>query len=76
MEALTKKIFAVIFYAIISVFMTALFIVTLTQGIMIQISTGESILAFIHYSSALLSLVAAYLIYLRTKKITGILSGQ
>jgi len=75
METLTKKIFAVVFYASISVLMTALFIVTLTQGVVIQISTGESILAFIHYSSALLSLVAAYFIYLRAKKITIILSG-
>lgn len=74
MEKLTEKIFSMLFYSLVSILLTALFIVTLTQGAMIQITFGDSARAFLHYLSAVMSLVAAYIVYKRAKKMLAIIS--
>lgn len=74
MGLLEKKIFALLFYSVISIFLVAFFISTLIQGISMQVFQKESFIAFSHYLVALLSLVAAGIVYARARKIIGIIS--
>ena len=74
MGLLEKKIFALLFYSVISIFLVAFFISTLIQGISMQVFLNESLAAFVNYLVALLALVAAGIVYARARKIIGIIS--
>ena len=74
MGLLEKKIFALLFYSVISIFLVAFFISTLIQGISMQVFQDESLAAFVNYLVALLALVAAGIVYARARKIIGIIS--
>jgi len=74
MGLLEKKIFALLFYSVISIFLVAFFISTLIQGISMQVFLNESLFAFVNYLVALLALVAAGIVYARARRIIGIIS--
>ena len=74
MGLLEKKIFALLFYSVISIFLVAFFISTLIQGISMQVFLNESLAAFVNYLVALLALVAAGIVYARARRIIGIIS--
>lgn len=74
MKILSKNIFDVIFYAVMSLVALSLFLTSFIQGFILQVVYGNLIGAFWHYFGSLLALITASFIFMRAKRVITILS--
>lgn len=74
MKILSKNIFDVIFYAVMSLVALSLFLTSFIQGFILQVIDGNLIGAFWHYFGSLLALITASFIFMRAKRVITILS--
>jgi len=74
MKLLTKNIFELGFFSFVTIIGLGLFITAFTEGFIIQVTRGDSLSAFTHYISALLSLIVTAFVFVRAKRVLTILS--
>ena len=74
MSFLTKNIFELVFYSILGVIIAALFLISITQGFILQFVDRNIYPAFLNYIGALVSLIFLYIIFLRAKRVINVLS--
>ncbi|MFH1391305.1 MAG: hypothetical protein ABIH20_03280 [Candidatus Diapherotrites archaeon] len=74
MKILTRNIFELFFFSVVTIVAIGLFITAFIEGFTIQIIQGNSFEAFLRYVSAMLALIAAAFVFVRAKRVISVLS--
>ena len=74
MKVFTKNVFELVFYSVLGILSSSLFLLSFGQGLYQQWANQNVLAAFLHYLAALLGLVTATIIFLRAHRVKKILS--
>lgn len=74
MKILSKNLFDVFFYVVMSLVALSLFLTSFIQGFILQVVFGNLVGAFWHYFGSLLALITASFVFMRAKRVVTILS--